>query len=135
MVKRKVREEKHDVDSKDTNPAYEKMRINNISRNKSILESLNIDTEQSTNSERTKKESKSSRKSVKKEAKSTDDADLRRSKREKKEVVTYNEDQVFLEAEKPKPGNYIQPYSPAGMKVCGKFCKTAPDHRYFCFEV
>ena len=121
MVKRKEQKDKRKSEAKKSSDIdYEMVRKKNIARNQSILQSLNIDAEPVTHSKAAKyikKVSTKERHATVKTAESRDDVAPRRSRRERKEIVTYNEDQISMEAEKPKPGSYIQPYSPAGMKV------------------
>jgi hypothetical protein len=120
MGKRKEREPKDTSTIEDESPEYEKVRKKNIDRNREILSALDIEQVSvpaphvgKPKSTKTKTKSDLSKK---KEVAPISTAS-RRSVREKKEVVTYNDEELSREAEKPRAGSYIPPNSPAGMKV------------------
>ena len=117
MVKRK-----HDKAAEDLVPEYEKARKRNISRNEDILHSLKIKSESSDLLTSSAKKSATKKPKTKKtDVETLKDELPRRSTRERKEVATYNDEELFREAEKPKAGAYIPPNTPAGMKVAHNF--------------
>jgi hypothetical protein len=103
--------------AEDDNPEYETVRKKNIERNRAILSALDIEQDSlpDLHAKNTKSTAKP-KKSKKKEA-PTDTTASRRSLRDRKEVITYNDEELSREAEKPRAGSYVPPNSPAGMKV------------------
>ena len=117
MGKRKERETPKASSSAadEDNPEYENARKKNIERNRAILSALDLDSIPTSAADKSKPAAKSDK--SKKKTASTDAAANRRSLRERKEVVTYNDEELSREAEKPRAGSYVPPNSPSGMKV------------------
>ncbi len=99
----------------DDNPEYEISRKKNIERNRAILSALDIEKDPPPQVGKTKSAAKSDK--SKKKVASTDSTVSRRSLRDRKEVISYNDEELSREAEKPRAGAYAPPNSPAGMKV------------------